>query len=94
MRDATRVMGAKALGAGLLCWAVNVGFMLAVGRFSPMLVLLGSLGVLAGAVLVVWGEGYQKMTTAQKVPAALIAVLLVGLTTALLLRWLPAISHR
>jgi hypothetical protein len=50
-KDTARMLGAKALAAGLLCWAVNVALVLTVGRYGPSLVLLGALGVFFGAVL-------------------------------------------
>lgn len=85
--EPARKRGAKALAAGLLCWGVNVGFMLALGRFAPFLVLLGALGVFFGAVLLVWGDSFRTMPLTQKIPAALIALAATLGPVFLLFRW-------
>lgn len=91
-KDTARMLGAKALAAGLLCWAVNVALVLTVGRYGPSLVLLGALGVFFGAVLVVWGESFRAMSLAQKVPAALIALAATPGPALLLMRWASSVA--
>jgi hypothetical protein len=86
-----RQQGARALAAGLSCWAVNVALTLAFGMYGPALVILGALGVWAGAVLLLWGDSFRTMPLAQKLPAGLIAAVVVAGSGLMLLRWLDGI---
>jgi hypothetical protein len=94
MKRSARVQGAAALGMGVFAWGVNVALTLSVGMFSPALVIFGGLGIVAGAVLVVWGESFKAMPTAQKIPAALIAIAVVALAAVPLTRWLSSINAK
>lgn len=90
----TRKQGARALAAGLLCWAVNVALLLTAGMYGPILVILGALGVWAGAVLLIWGDGFRAMPPAQKLPAALISLALAGVPAFFLAQWAQRLAHR
>lgn len=88
----TRGKGARALVAGLLCWGVHAGLVLTVGMYSVVLVLLGVLGVFAGAVLLVWGDAFRPMPIAQKIPAALIPLAVVVGAALALVRCVRALA--
>ena len=81
------------LGAGVTMWTVQLGLMFGLGITSVLLVILGTFGVAAGAVLLVWGESFEKMPPAQKIPAALISLASFGLVAALVARWLGNRIH-
>lgn len=93
MANNVRRQGANALGVGLLCWAVNIALVLTVGLYGPILVILGALGIFFGAVLLIWGDSYRSMPLAQKIPAALITLAVVGGGAASLLQWTRTLSH-
>jgi hypothetical protein len=90
----SRKKGARALAAGLLCWGVNLFLMRTVGYYGPVLVILGALGIFAGAVLLVWGDSFRTMPLVQKVPAALISLAVVSGLALVLLRLGPSLMHR
>jgi hypothetical protein len=58
------------------------------GMYGTSLVIFGGLGVFAGAVLLVWGDAFRTMTVAEKLPAALIALVVTLAPAVLLLRWI------
>lgn len=86
MKHGARRQGAASLAAGGLCWTVNLALARGPGVFSPTLLLLGGLGIAAGAVLLIWGDSYKTLPVAQKIPAALIALAAVALVGMLLWR--------
>lgn len=84
-KPSTRVLGLRALAAGLLCLGVALALHLS-GFLAPALVILGVLGTGLGATLAVWGDGYQKLDGQQKLLAAGISVMALALLGAALLR--------
>ena len=86
-----RAQGAAALGAGVLCWGVNIALTLGAHVFSPALVILGAIGLFGGALQLIWGESFKSMPREQQIPAALIALAVVALAAVPLARWLSAI---
>ncbi len=94
MKQSARQRGLAALGAGVTLWTVQLGLMFGLGYSSVLLVVLGTLSLALGATLIVWGESFEKMPPAQKLPAALISLATFGLVAALLARWLGVFSAR
>jgi uncharacterized membrane protein YeaQ/YmgE (transglycosylase-associated protein family) len=84
--DATRLAGAKALGAGLLCVVVELALE-QVGFLAPLLVMLGVVGAVAGATLLIWGDAYKRLEPGQKVLAAVISVMVMAVLIALVQRF-------
>lgn len=87
-----RKKGAKAVAAGLMCWAINIVLILTMGGYGPTLVILGSLGVFFGGVSLVWGDSFHTMSVAQKIPAVLIVLAVVVGAAVGLLRWVQALG--
>ena len=73
-----RKSAAKALAAGLFCWGMDLFLAFNLGIYGPTLIVLGGLGVFAGILGLVWGESFRTMAVAQKVPAALIALVVTS----------------
>lgn len=84
-KPTTRSTGLRALAAGLACLGAAFALHL-MGWLSPVLVLFGVLGTVGGATLAIWGDGFRKLDGQQKLLAAAIAVMVMLLLGAVVVR--------
>ena len=90
----TRATSAKALGFGVLVALANLGLIRLVGAYSMFLFGLAVVAVSFGAIGLVWGDSFRTMPLSQKIPAALIPLLIVGVAGVKLMDFILSVSRR